>query len=295
MTRVRYQTAATRENQFHRWKPQTVDWLELLQITRVPFSPHHPPTKKKHLLSQKKNESRKSFTHFEVKDDAEMLKNVAPDWLAIHFPIRVFPVPGGPNSKIPLGGRRNPVKMSGRSIGHTTTSWKQPINGKYRKDTRNYLYCIFSKLQAGNIVPWQFRTRVHNFILNDFNHLGIDVLQPFVYVRVLRTGTRFLLLFLFPKNRLNFLMVFEFFSPPFTIHHFVLSSSFFFFVFSSSFYFFNFIINFFCISRHFVTLKKSAILFFFHEFFLCINPIYFWHFFPQLFPPFWFFFFILIF
>lgn len=51
-----------------------------------------------------------------------MLKNVDFDCDAIHLPIIVFPVPGGPCSKIARGGRRRPVKMSGRKSGHTTAS-----------------------------------------------------------------------------------------------------------------------------------------------------------------------------
>ena len=38
------------------------------------------------------------------------------------LPINVFPVPGGPKSKIPFGGARRPVKMSGLSNGNTTIS-----------------------------------------------------------------------------------------------------------------------------------------------------------------------------
>jgi len=38
------------------------------------------------------------------------------------LPIIVFPVPGGPKSKIPLGGALIPVKISGRSIGQTIIS-----------------------------------------------------------------------------------------------------------------------------------------------------------------------------
>eukprot|EP00960_Hanusia_phi_P011886 346302-Hanusia_phi.AAC.1 len=53
---------------------------------------------------------------------ADIEKNVAPDSVAIVFPIIVFPVPGGPNKSNPLGGPLNPVKMSGRSMGHTTIS-----------------------------------------------------------------------------------------------------------------------------------------------------------------------------
>lgn len=82
-----------------------------------------------------------------------MLKNVAPDWLAMAFPISVFPVPGGPNSSSPVqqqrhnqcdltssveinrtttvhsaqgspfGSARSPVKMSGRAIGQITSSF----------------------------------------------------------------------------------------------------------------------------------------------------------------------------
>lgn len=40
----------------------------------------------------------------------------------MHFPISVFPVPGGPNSNIPLGGLLKPVNISGRKIGQTTAS-----------------------------------------------------------------------------------------------------------------------------------------------------------------------------
>jgi hypothetical protein len=51
-----------------------------------------------------------------------MLKKVAEASLAIAFPIIVLPVPGGPNSKIALGGALMPVKISGLSIGHTIIS-----------------------------------------------------------------------------------------------------------------------------------------------------------------------------
>jgi hypothetical protein len=38
------------------------------------------------------------------------------------IPKSVFPVPGGPNKRMPLGGARRPVKMSGLNNGNTTTS-----------------------------------------------------------------------------------------------------------------------------------------------------------------------------
>ena len=40
----------------------------------------------------------------------------------MYIPISVLPVPGGPNKRMPLGGARSPVKMSGLSIGNTTIS-----------------------------------------------------------------------------------------------------------------------------------------------------------------------------
>ena len=50
------------------------------------------------------------------------LKKVERAWLAMHLPMRVLPVPGGPNNSSPLGGARIPVKISGLSIGSTMIS-----------------------------------------------------------------------------------------------------------------------------------------------------------------------------
>ena len=61
--------------------------------------------------------------HFDMSDDAEMEKNVAPDDDAIARPTSVLPVPGGPNKSMPLGTARKPVKSSGRRIGQMTISW----------------------------------------------------------------------------------------------------------------------------------------------------------------------------
>lgn len=63
-----------------------------------------------------------SPTHLLVIELALMLKNVACASLAIARPIIVLPVPGGPKRRIPFGGARKPVKMSGRSIGQTIIS-----------------------------------------------------------------------------------------------------------------------------------------------------------------------------
>jgi len=61
-------------------------------------------------------------THLLVSEDAEMLKKVAFASLAIAFPMSVFPVPGGPNSRRPFGGALRPVKISGFNIGQTMIS-----------------------------------------------------------------------------------------------------------------------------------------------------------------------------
>ena len=58
--------------------------------------------------------------HFEVNDEAEIEKNVAPADPAIHLPMSVFPVPGGPNKRTPLGAARIPRNNSGRFIGFIT-------------------------------------------------------------------------------------------------------------------------------------------------------------------------------
>lgn len=50
-----------------------------------------------------------SPTHLEVISADESEINVEFIWLAIALPTSVFPVPGGPNSKIPLAGVRSPT------------------------------------------------------------------------------------------------------------------------------------------------------------------------------------------
>lgn len=56
-----------------------------------------PPTIMSNIISVR--------THLLVNELAEMLKKVAPDWLAMAFPISVLPVPGGPNNKSPTNNQ----------------------------------------------------------------------------------------------------------------------------------------------------------------------------------------------
>mmetsp|Transcript_41486 Transcript_41486/g.103662 ORF Transcript_41486/g.103662 Transcript_41486/m.103662 type:complete len:245 (-) Transcript_41486:97-831(-) len=61
-------------------------------------------------------------THLEVRAEAEMLKNRQLHSVASALASRVLPVPGGPNSRTPLGGDLRPVKRSGRRAGRITAS-----------------------------------------------------------------------------------------------------------------------------------------------------------------------------
>lgn len=63
-----------------------------------------------------------SPTHLLVRFDAEMLKNVEFDSLAIALPIIVFPVPGGPKRRTPLGGEARPLNNSGFCLGKISVS-----------------------------------------------------------------------------------------------------------------------------------------------------------------------------
>ena len=63
-----------------------------------------------------------SPTHFETKDEDDILKNVAFNYPAIAFPIKVLPVPGGPNNNIPFDGFLKPLKISGLFNGYIIVS-----------------------------------------------------------------------------------------------------------------------------------------------------------------------------
>lgn len=60
--------------------------------------------------------------HLLVSEDALMLKKVAWTLLAMALPIRVLPVPGGPNRSSPLAGALAPCKVL---HGHPDVAWGQ--------------------------------------------------------------------------------------------------------------------------------------------------------------------------
>ncbi len=64
-----------------------------------------------------------SPTHLENISGPLTAMKLAPDSVATALARRVFPVPGGPNSRMPLGGRRpNFLNLSGYLRGHSTAS-----------------------------------------------------------------------------------------------------------------------------------------------------------------------------
>lgn len=65
-------------------------------------------------------------------------------------PIKVLPVPGGPNNRIPFGGRRNPVKISGLSKGHTTISWNVERDKSIKEGIYSYYNHISKKVNYKN-------------------------------------------------------------------------------------------------------------------------------------------------
>ena len=61
-----------------------------------------------------------SPSHLLIRSAELMLKKVAFTWLAMHLPIRVLPVPGGPNSSSPLAGLLLPcMPTTADSLPHT--------------------------------------------------------------------------------------------------------------------------------------------------------------------------------
>ena len=60
--------------------------------------------------------------HLDMRLDAEMEKKVEDESVAIALAINVLPVPGGPKSSRPFGGRLAPTKSSGRRRGRTVIS-----------------------------------------------------------------------------------------------------------------------------------------------------------------------------
>ena len=75
-----------------------------------------------------------SPTHVLVRVDEDMLKKYAVDSVATAFANIVFPVPGGPKSRMPFGGARRPLNKSGRFEGRITVYGEHDKNEELRKE-----------------------------------------------------------------------------------------------------------------------------------------------------------------
>lgn len=63
-----------------------------------------------------------SPTHFEIRSDEEIEKNVPSHSVAQAFARKVLPVPGGPYKRIPFQGFLEPVNIYGNLMGSITAS-----------------------------------------------------------------------------------------------------------------------------------------------------------------------------
>ena len=99
------------------------------------------------------------------------------------IPISVFPVPGGPNKRIPLGGERRPVNISGLSNGKTTISLTVfftksnpaisfqsvgfPVNKISEKDDYYVQGCHgITTHNFGTINQWRSTIHTYHFVLS---------------------------------------------------------------------------------------------------------------------------------
>lgn len=77
--------------------------------------------------------------HLETREEAEIEKNTAEMLVAIALPSIVLPVPGGPNSRMPLGGARAPCRERRQKEGQgmSTARCKQQAVGVEERPARN--------------------------------------------------------------------------------------------------------------------------------------------------------------
>lgn len=102
----------------------------------------------------------------------------------MYLPISVFPVPGGPKRRIPLGGPLKPLKISlrERGVGGEREKEGGRINSEYgcsylRSEHwphYNLFDSFLSKFKSSNIVPNHWRTMIHNLEEeNGWREMGI--------------------------------------------------------------------------------------------------------------------------
>mmetsp|Transcript_128596 Transcript_128596/g.191604 ORF Transcript_128596/g.191604 Transcript_128596/m.191604 type:complete len:262 (+) Transcript_128596:462-1247(+) len=105
------------------------------------------------------NRFRTSFSdspcHLEIKSALLTEKNVESASVATALARYDFPVPGGPNNRIPLKGRRFPVKSCGKRVGRITVSFKLSFAFS-RPATSSHLTFGFSDTIAPANAPRNF-------------------------------------------------------------------------------------------------------------------------------------------
>ena len=84
-----------------------------------------------------------SPTNLLIKSEEDTEKNVPSASVAQAFAKYVFPVPGGPYSKIPFHGLRLPVNIYGNLIG-ITTAYFNAFFAFYKPETSSHLTFGFS-------------------------------------------------------------------------------------------------------------------------------------------------------
>merc|ERR1719204_228885 len=87
----------------------------------------------------------------------------------MHLPIRVLPVPGGPEEQ--------------ESLRRTSQS-EEEVWSLQRKNY-NLFHGLLGKFQPSDIVPINRVPLVHDLILDHFHHLAVDVLVPGVLLLLL--------------------------------------------------------------------------------------------------------------
>lgn len=167
------------------------------------------------------------LTHLLVSELAEMLKNVAPDWFAIAFPINVLPVPGGPNSNSPANAQYScQIADTFSTICLALVHWHtfrqraetgEDIRPSHRPNDE-FVHALLRKLQTSyldirceslhenassqitkkpiesltDIVKRDWIPIVHNLHLNLGNQVGIAALESWVDIWIFGVRRRFL-------------------------------------------------------------------------------------------------------
>ena len=84
----------------------------------------------------------------------------------VSVPISVFPVPGGPKSRIPFGGPRKPLKISlinknKVTAANYTCDHEYAYIRSHHGPNNNLLDGVLGKVESSNVIPLDWHTMVH--------------------------------------------------------------------------------------------------------------------------------------